>query len=304
MAGFGIEDAAFAGVGLLGRKPFAAVVWALAYAVFLAVVLVPFAGPLAAFFTTFAKSGGHPTADELLPLTGGLLGLFVLLALGSLVVGSVISCAVFRAILQPEESSFAYMRLGSEELWVMLVGLVRNLLTGIVQIVLAIPVGILVGLLTTSVPGIAAPVRAAGQFLIYLTVIWMTLRLSLAGPITFAERRFRLFESWTLTRGYGWRLLAVALIVGIIGAVVYLIALLVGLIGGFAIWKTIPHPADMQSFLTQPASSWMGSLAPLLSLIGGLVWLVAAILTPIVIAPWARIYHTLASGSDTAVAVS
>ena len=303
MAGFGIEDAAFAGVGLLGRKPLAAVVWALVYAIFLAVVIVPFAGALVAFLTAVAASGGHPSAEALTPQIGGLLGLFVLLALGSLVVGAVISCAVFRAILEPEKSSFAYMRLGSEELWVMLVGFVRSLLTGVLQIVLAIPLGIVVGLLTATLPGGAALVRTIGQLAIYLVVIWVTLRLSLAGPITFAERQFRLFESWSLTRGYGWSLFAVALIVGVIGVVVYLLALVVGLVGGFAIWGGIPHPSNMQAFLSQPASYWMRGLAPLLTLIGVLVWLVAAILTPIVIAPWARIYRSLTPGADLASTV-
>jgi hypothetical protein len=304
MAGFGIEDAAFAGVGLLGRKPFAAVIWALVYAIFLAVVLVPFSGPLMAFFTTIAKIGGQHPTEELLPQTGGLRGLFVLLFLGSLVVGAVVSCAVFRAILRPEQSSFAYMRLGSEELWVMLVNLVRIVLTSVLQIALAIPLGILVAFLTAASPGLVAPVGAIAQIIISGIVIWITLRLSLAGPITFTEGRFRLFESWILTRGYGWRLLAVALIVGVIGVVVYLMALVVGLIGGFAIWKTIPHPVDVQAYLSQPASSWMGRLAPLLGLIGGLVWFVAAILTPIVIAPWARIYSSLTTGPRLAATVS
>ena len=194
MAGFGIEDAAFAGVGLLGRKPLAAVAWALVYAVFLTVVLVPFAGPLVAFVTTVAKSGGHPATEDLLPDVGGLLGLFVLLGLGSLVVGAVISCAVFRAVLQPENSSFAYLRLGSEELWVLLVSFVRGLFTALLQVVLTIPVGIVVGLLAISAPGVAATVRAIGQIIIYILVIWVTLRLSLSGPMTFTERQFRLFE--------------------------------------------------------------------------------------------------------------
>ncbi len=271
---------------------------------FLTVVLVPFAGPLVAFVTTVAKSGGHPATADLLPDVGGLLGLFVLLGIGSLVVGAVISCAVFRAILQPENSSFAYLRLGSEELWVLLVSFVRGLLTALLQVVLAIPVGIVVGLLTISAPGVAASVRAIGQIIIYILVIWVTLRLSLAGPMTFTERQFRLFESWTLTRGYGWSLFAVALIVGVIGAVVYLIALVVGLVGGVAIWNGIPHPTDMQTFLSQPASYWMRGLAPLLTLIGGLIWLVAAVLTPIVIAPWARIYRSLSPAGNVAATVS
>jgi hypothetical protein len=83
MAEFRIEDAAFAGFGLLARKPLAVLTWALVYLVFLAVVIVPFAGGLVAFITTVAKSGSNPDPSAMLAGMSGLFGMILLLFLGS-----------------------------------------------------------------------------------------------------------------------------------------------------------------------------------------------------------------------------
>ena len=45
-----------------------------------------------------------------------------------------------------------------------------------------------------------------------VVLVWLGLRLSMAAPMTFVDRQFRLFESWSLTRGSAWRLLGVAVL--------------------------------------------------------------------------------------------
>ncbi len=40
-------------------------------------------------------------------------------------------------------------------------------------------------------------------------------RLTMAIPMSLAENRFRLFEAWTLTKGYGWPLLSLALFLAV-----------------------------------------------------------------------------------------
>jgi len=305
MAEFRIEDAAFAGFGLLARKPLAVLTWALVYLVFLAVVIVPFAGGLVAFITTVAKSGSNPDPSAMLAGMSGLFGMILLLFLGSLVVGTVVSCAVIRAVLQPENSAFAYLRLGGEELWVMLVQFVRSILIAVIQTAMAIPVAILTGVATLGGQNAGlVGIRLLGQLAMYAVVVWVTLRLSLAGPITFTERQFRLFESWTLTRGNTWRLLGVGVIISVVGFVVYLIVAIVGVAGVVGIWTSTPHPTNIQTLLSEPPEQWSQTLAPILILIGGAVFFVGALLTPITLAPWPFIYKQLQPAADVAATFS
>ena len=106
-----------------------------------------------------------------------------------------------------------------------------------IEFVLLIPL-MIVGFISVAlshgaggIPGIIV-----GALVVVAVMIWVSLRLSLAGPITFTERQFRLFESWTLTRGRGWRLFGVAVIVAVVAMVIYFAAVILGLITGLALW--------------------------------------------------------------------
>lgn len=305
MADFDIAEAAFAGPRLLGRAPVAALVWGLIFVVMVALVTAPFAGPLVALVQAIAAAGGRPLPPEqTLGLFGGVAGMVVLLALGALVVGSVISCAIYRAVLTPEDRRFAYLRLGPEELWVMLVGAARFLVMVGLQVAMSIPTLIIVGLVATVAQPALAGVRIVLQFAAYGVVVWVTLRLSMAGPMTFTERRFRLFESWTLTRGYGWRLVAIFLLMGVMTLAVYLLCVVGGAVFGVMLWQSMPHPADIQAFLAQPVSQWSRELAPLLTLMAVVVTILGALLAPISTAPWPHILRRLRPGADVAATFS
>jgi hypothetical protein len=255
--------------------------------------------------SAIAKSPTGAPSPELLSSMSDLQSFNLLIWAGSLVVNSVISCAVFRAVLRPEQSAFAYLRLGNEELWVMLVQFVRNLVIVAIEFVLLIPL-MIVGFISVAlshgaggIPGIIV-----GALVVVAVMIWVSLRLSLAGPITFTERQFRLFESWTLTRGRGWRLFGVAVIVAVVAMVIYFAAVILGLITGLALWGGMPHPASVQALLSQPPGQWVQALAPLLMLIASLGFVVGALLTPITLAPWPYIYKQLQPGVDIAATFS
>jgi hypothetical protein len=300
MPTFNIEDAAFAGVGLLGRKPLAALIWAILWAILIALVTIPFVGILANLVTLYVRFQGNPDPSLIAQQFAGLFAFIILTGLCSLVLGAVISCAVYRAVLTPEDSAFAYLRMGEQEINVLIVNFVKALTIGAASFGMAM---VLIAVeLATSGGKIGGPLDLIGRAVIQCVVFWLQLRLCMAGPMTFAERRFRLFESWTLTRGIVLRLLAVGVILFFIGLVVYLALATLGFASGFGIWNSAPRPADLQSLLSEAPNVWMGPLAPFIALFVMLVIIGGSILTPIVIAPWAYIYREHALSSEGAAA--
>ena len=300
MPTFNIEDAAFAGVGLLGRKPMAALIWAVLWAILIALVTIPFAGIIANFVTLAVRFEGRPEPELIQPLFAGLFAFIILFGLCSLVLGAVISCAVYRAILTPEDSAYAYLRMGDQEIQVLIVNFVKGLVIGAASFGMAMVLAALD--LATSGGQAGGLVDLLGRLVIQAVVFWLQLRLSMAGPMTFAERRFRLFESWALTRGIVLRLLAVGVILFFIGAVVYLALATLGIVAGIGIWNSAPRPANLQSLLSQSPDVWMGPLAPFIALGGMLVIIGGSILTPIIIAPWVYVYREHALSSEGAAA--
>jgi len=293
MAKFNIEDAAFTGVGLLVKRPMAAIAWSLVWALLVAVVATPFAGSLTAYLTVVARTGGRPATADLMPLAPQLGAFALLMGLAGLVVGAVVSCAVYRAVLEPENSEFAYLRLGDQEIRVMVVNFIRGLILFAINLILSITVAMLLVVANTAGPAVTSVVRLVGEAIVLCVLFWVQLRLSLAGPMTYWERRFRLFESWTLTRHLSWRLVAVGVILFVIGGIVYLGVVTLGIAGSLTLWNSAPRPADVQSLLSQSPSQWIVPLAPFIALIAFMVLIAGALLTPIGLAPWPYIYRTL-----------
>jgi len=303
MAKFNIEDAAFTGVGLLVKRPMAAIAWSLVWALLVAVVATPFAGSLTAYLTVVARTGGRPATADLMPLAPQLGAFALLMGLAGLVVGAVVSCAVYRAVLEPENSEFAYLRLGDQEIRVMVVNFIRGLILFAINLILSITVAMLLVVANTAGPAVTSVVRLVGEAIVLCVLFWVQLRLSLAGPMTYWERRFRLFESWTLTRHLSWRLVAVGVILFVIGGIVYLGVVTLGIAGSLTLWNSAPRPADVQSLLSQSPSQWIVPLAPFIALIAFMVLIAGALLTPIGLAPWPYIYRTLTADKGPATKV-
>ena len=303
MAKFNIEDAAFTGVGLLVKRPMAAIAWSLVWALLVAVVATPFAGSLTAYLTVIARTGGRPATADLMPLAPQLGAFALLMGLAGLVVGAVVSCAVYRAVLEPENSEFAYLRLGDQEIRVMVVIFIRGLILFAINLILSITVAMLLVVANTAGPAVTSVVRLVGEAIVLCVLFWVQLRLSLAGPMTYWERRFRLFESWTLTRHLSWRLVAVGVILFVIGGSVYLGVVTLGIAGSLTLWNSAPRPADVQSLLSQSPSQWIVPLAPFIALIAFMVLIAGALLTPIGLAPWPYIYRTLTADKGPATKV-
>lgn len=301
-----IGETAFEGVRLIARRPLAVLIWAAILFVATAVPIALLFGTIGPAFAEILKqtsTGAEPSPADILALDMKLMAINPLLTLCSLVGRVVLMCAIFRAVLEPQDSRFGYVRLGKAEL-----------LTGLVYLCLVIIFAMLMVAGLLLVAGFAVAGYVASRWLgialglllalaLLIAVFWVGLRLALAMPMTFAERRFRLFESWERMRGHVLQLFLVGLLSVVI---VLLIEVIVGsVVGVAAIVALATHPlngAGVEAFFHRPPSEWMGVIAPWL-LLGGVIFsILGAALYAVMYAPLAAAYRALvpAAAAETA----
>jgi len=218
---------------------------------------------------------------------------------------SIFFAAVCRAVLTPNDRRFAYLRFGRPELQLILVQLA---IIGIIilTVVAALILGTFIVLgITLAAGGQGGDVRGLATFGVALVGMilfgWAALRLSLAMPMTVTEGRFRLLESWSLTRGHGWKLfgLAVALValLLLIEVAVVIVAVILAVVGGVA-GSLAGIGAHLQALAAQPPEAWAAQLAPwaVLGLI--LYGMLAAVLQTLMAAPFIDVYRQLTAGDE------
>lgn len=217
----------------------------------------------------------------------------------------VIYGAIYRAILRPRDRSFGYLRLGRREGAMFLTSLVAILLL----IVAAMAAALVIVILVMGVRMAAGPnSNATGLVtfgLILVAVIlggWCAIRLSLAYPMAFADGRFRLFESWALTRGHGWKIFGVQLaMLGIVIGVELAVALVVILIA-IAIGIGVSGHADaiaqaMTARMAQGAEVWAPQFAAAYLAVMAVASVIVAGFYIFVTAPIADIYRQLTAAT-------
>ena len=233
---FSASDAAFEGFRLVRRKPVALIAWALLYAVLSLASVFAMSNAIGLMVEwgerAEALESAEPTQAEVMAVFQGfgevMLSLAWLLPV-SLIVGAMLMAAVARAVLNPRAGGFGYLRLGMDEVRVFVVSLVLCILLFCGWLA----VGLLVGVLA----GIAGATGASWMWLVVVlgglagvaAIVWLAVRLSLAVPITVAENRFAIFDSFALTKGRFWPLLGMAVIAFVMVLVISLLAMVVTL---------------------------------------------------------------------------
>jgi hypothetical protein len=298
MAGFSASAVIASGFRLIGRHPGVVLTWGAAY---LVVALVPlltlFWGDLPTLLGLYSKimrslmAGAVPTAnDPDLVRQQGLMIAFEMSQLGlNLLAGTLVSCAVYRAVLEPERKAFAYLRVGMQELCVMASMVALAVLLILVLIASSAAVGLIgqaVGA-ATWLGGLLLFLASCGAFAL---VIWVALRLSMAGPMSFAERRFRLTEAWPLTHGQGWRLFAVALGLASLILLIQMVLATLGQVIGLG--APLAKIEDLQAFVAHPTAD-LARLGPALASLVVMQILVSAFSFTLWVAPFAEIYREL-----------
>lgn len=218
MTEFSASDAALEGFHLIRRRWRVVLGWA--GFTLLALIMIIVLSAVLSVVAAAIGGGGDPAHNPGL----GLAGLIVLCCF--LFTQAIIGAGVFRLKMRPEEPAFLHLRLGRDELRLLLVWLIT--ITG----------GWVLGWVSTLV---GHALGAGGVWLeLVAAALWIyfSLRFALAAPISFAERRVDFPRSWRLTRGRVLSLLGMsALSLCLIGLVmlggVVVLALAALAFGGF-----------------------------------------------------------------------
>ena len=299
MADIAVTQAAFAGFGVLRRKPWAPLVWSVVYVGVLSAAVLLLGAAFIKAFGKLATLGPASTVKpaEILSLFAAVAAGYVLLIAVSWVISAIVNMAVVRAVLEPEAGAFAYMRLGPAELWLMLANFLLFILYMFVSMALAIPVSLasVFAALTwrDAAPFVGLPI----QLVTWGVTIWLGLRFCMVAPMIFADRRFRLFESWTFTRGHVWRLFGVGAVMVIATAAIYLVLAAVGVAVAWPMVSSLATLGSPQAFFAQPPQQIWNELAPFMLLYAALVWVGSTILLPVFFAPWPEAYRQLTRGA-------
>ena len=141
---------------------------------------------------------------------------------------SVLTAGIYRLVLRPDEKGFLHLRLGADE--------VRLTVINLLLIALGM-IGLTVELAAVAAASQGSGIGGLAAAVIALLTVWIGVRLSLATPMTFAQRRFAVRESWRASRRKFWPLLGMIVLAAIFYVMVWLLisiigAALIGLAGG------------------------------------------------------------------------
>jgi hypothetical protein len=311
MSGLAIGETLTSGFGLVVRRPAAVFLWGLAFTAItilpLALVFAPLLSGLPALIRAAQQGGQASDVSDAVAMrvAGGVLLAVPLLMIAAAVAHAMVTGAVYRAVLEPDKRSFASLRLGRQELWLILLAIGRSFVMGFVATGIAIGALLVCGLGLLVSAWLAQPwqglVRAPFFIVAVLGAIgagvWISLRLSLAGPMTFAERHFRLFESWTLTRGHVKELLGLGgLLLVVRQGLPVLILLPVYLCLGVLV-ATSAAFVDLRQGSGAPlggqvdAGALLAALTPVVLIVILIVMLAVGALQAVFLAPWAVAYR-------------
>lgn len=298
---FSPAEAAMEGFRVTRRAPLIIPLWALAYLLVLAAVFALLLGPMLNFISGVQamEARGGPSPDEIGALMGSYFAAMGLIMPVALVVSAVLTAAAARAVLRPQDKAFAYLRLGADELRVGVVLLALMVMFFVLTMGVSLLMGVIIGIVAGASGGDSSSVAAAAGlipvvlWLVLLPLLaWLGVKFSLAVPITMAERRIALFDSWNLTKGRFWPLLGMALLA-------WVMAMVVGLLGQMVlmpIFFVTGGPAMITQIETMEAtgvfdaSALFSAMAPTIVVGGVLMSLIYALQLIILHTPFSRAY--------------
>jgi hypothetical protein len=233
MTRLSITDAALEGLHFMRRQPRAIAQWTLLF--FLAqllgvIVAVAAAWPeLADFLALPRAADAGAGAFDALERKSDLASLVSILPMWAAYI--VVYVALLRAILAPEPLGGRYVRWGKAETNQLLLSLLGFFTIGVPAIgAMAIGAAMVAALWVRGTEGLAVAVAIALALGFFGVLLWIAVRLCLAGPLSFDKGKVLLFEAWPLTRHRFWPLVgtyALALLIGMAVAAVLMIALII-----------------------------------------------------------------------------
>lgn len=264
--------------GVIRHRPGAVAAWAVTYIVGM-IALFALIGLCFASFD--ARAGGGP------PEFSGFLIVVVLIFLfGYVLLTVVLMNAVFRAVLRPQEHSYASLRLGMDE-WRM-VGL--QIIVWIAWIVLGFIMQLVLGMLTQlliaaagGIPQVAGALTIALGLAYVAALTWLSVRVSLLYPMTFFRRSIVIDEAWDIGRGSFWAVFIPYLVVIAPIVILYLVTFARLF---WALGQPDPDMASLEWMQSWQAGGWAVGILLALLWIGVLIF--TAVMGPAAMASAAK----------------
>lgn len=235
MRDFSISEAALVGFRLTRERPRAIAVWAglnLLFSLVTVVVLVGVGGPALNALQATSEGAAAQDPAATLNLINQLLPAYGLMAAIWLAFSAVMAAAASRAVMQPQASAMGYVRLGGEEVRVMLVMGAIGIILFFAYLGASLVMGLLLGVIVGTTGGGGAAMTSLALALVpvvMLGLLWLWTRFSLAVPLTLATGRMDVFGSWALTRGRSGKVFltylvafALYLVVAVLGVTIFL----------------------------------------------------------------------------------
>jgi hypothetical protein len=294
MSDFTIGEAVGTGFRVVRNKPLTLLAWFGFQFVtsILALVLM-----FAAFGTSLAQMQNIPTGPQADPtvalqMVSRMFGLLALMIPYYLLISAVITTAANRAVLEPENSAFGYLRLGASELRVLVVNLVIGFFLFCTYVV-----SIIVGALVMggfAVAGRNNPALAVVGVLIMVALILAALafvatKFALAPAQTVDTRSINIFGSWGLTKGRFWKVFCVYLLCFLIVLAIYLV---MGLAFLAIMGVSVASVAGLANVMPK-AGSMAGIFAPATLAYYFVSGLVGAFVLAVILTPGAFMYQRI-----------
>ena len=217
----------------------------------------------------------------------------------SLVIGAVLMAAIARAVLTPGTSGFGYMRLGMDEVRVFVVTIVIAILYSIAACIAVVAAAVIGGIAISAIEGWGALVMVLAMLAAIAFMIWLAVRWSLAVPITIAQKKFAIFDSFAVTKGRFWPLLGMAFIAFVMVVIVSLlagiVAMPISMMGGMSMFGNMGgDPTEMfRDF--NPTNPWIIAS----SVVNAFVY---ALTVAVLYAPFSAAYRDIVGPAEGAAA--
>lgn len=190
-------------------------------------------------------------------------------------VGLVLYTAAMRSVLRPEAGGVAFLRLGMDELRM----LVLLILFAVAGFALLFAASLVLGLFGAGVAAGSESIAltmlfsALIGFAIFAIMIYFTIRFSLAFPLTLHRGRFAIGEAWRLSRGHFWTLFGAALVVSVIGVILSMAINLISMGGYFGDLIAAAGNPDAAQLVAERQAARMSGFSAMMILqsIGGAV---------------------------------
>lgn len=273
------------GFGLIRERPMAVAAWGLIY-------LAALVGISLAVQPMVAGMGTDPQA--IAANMSSTFGQLMLVQFGFFILFVAMWTAAQRAILRPSDGGFAFMRLGMDEVRILVLMVVLGILFYVGLVVAVIAVTVVAGIAyAAGGAAVAVPLAILASLLALGVVIWLQVRLSLAFPLTLLREEIVIGESWRLTRGRFWTLFGAYL-------VIFLLVTALSLAASFAttgsyfidIFRNMKDPAAMQRIMEAQVARQLGGISAM-TVLG---WVLSAIAGTLTIALGGGALATAARG--------